>query len=99
MSEKFIKYLQSSGHTDIKIIDGGKRWVGILRFIFTHAILLGEIDDYVSYEDRWCYESYSKAKAALDAWDGAGEPEGWHRHPISGRRRKNGDPLSEYINL
>lgn len=59
--------------------------VGIAPLMFTHAIVSGI--DYSGYSDRWCFESYEAAKAALDAWDGTGEPTGWHRHPKSGRRR------------
>ena len=59
--------------------------VGVMPLLFTHAIVSG-INAY-GYEDRWCYESYAEAKAALDAWDGTGEPNNWHRHPPSGRRR------------
>lgn len=60
--------------------------VCIARFMFTHAILSG-LNDW-GYEDRWCYSSYEKARAALDAWDGLDgtEPAGWHRHPRTGRR-------------
>jgi hypothetical protein len=32
-------------------------------------------------------------------WDGTGEPEGWFRHPASGRRRPDCDPAQEYVNL
>lgn len=60
--------------------------VCIHRFMFTWAILAGMAT--WGYEDRWCYSSYAKARAALDAWDGADgtEPSGWHRHPATGRR-------------
>lgn len=39
--------------------------------------------------DRWCYETYEAASQALADWDCAAgtEPDGWHRHPDSGRRR------------
>jgi hypothetical protein len=59
--------------------------VGIAPFIHTHAII-SDIDSY-GYGDRWCYHTYAAAKAALDAWDGEGEPQGWHRNPTTGRRR------------
>lgn len=26
-----------------------------------------------------------------------GEPQGWFRHPVSGRRRPNGDASKEYV--
>jgi hypothetical protein len=51
------------------------------------------------YDDGWCYESYDVALAAAEDWDGRGEPEGWFRHPTSGRRRPEGDPAQEYVAL
>lgn len=59
--------------------------VAITRLMYTHAIL-AEIHPW-GYERRWCYHSYDAARAALDAWDGTGEPDGWHRDPVTGRRR------------
>jgi hypothetical protein len=46
--------------------------------------------------------NYSTAKGALEAmksWDGTEEhePEGWFRHPATGRRRPDGDKSKEYI--
>jgi len=39
------------------------------------------------------------AVAAAQAWDIAlqPEPDGWMRHPISGRRRPGGDATQEYV--
>lgn len=53
------------------------------------------------YGDRWCFSSYAKALTALAEWDGADdtEPQGWHRHPDSGRRREDGDPARETVNF
>jgi hypothetical protein len=34
---------------------------------------------------------------ALREWDGNGEPDGWMRHPDSGRRRPDGDAAREYV--
>jgi hypothetical protein len=33
----------------------------------------------------------------MEAWDGDGEPDGWSRHPPTGRRRPGGDPDKEYV--
>lgn len=44
------------------------------------------------------YPAHAVARAALDRWDGRGEPQGWHRHPASGRRRPDGDPAQEHVN-
>ena len=51
------------------------------------------------YEDRWCYDEFAEAAGALEDWRAqgfAGEPEGWHRHPQTGRRRA--EDGSVYLN-
>lgn len=72
------------------------RYVAIIPFIFTWGVVVGTT--HLSYDDRWCYHHLPTAVAAAHVWDGTGEPDGWHRHPTSGRRRPNGDPEQEYIN-
>lgn len=89
--------MKELGYEHVRPISGG-RWAGLMRFMFTYAIIVGQMGDESTYDDRWCYETYAAALMALETWDGEGEPEGWHRHPISGRRRKGGDPATEYIN-
>jgi len=49
------------------------------------------------YSDVWQYQSRDAALVALAAWDGEGEPEGWYRHPATGRRRPGGDPAQEFV--
>lgn len=93
----FLTMIASNGYRDPKPIRDGSWYACIAPFLFTHAIIIGRMRDTGMYEDRWCYESYAKAKEALDAWDGEGEPDGWHRHPTSGRRRENGDASKERI--
>ena len=61
------------------------RNAAIMPFMFTWAIIADLTR--TGYEDRWCYETLQDAIAALSEWNGEGEPEGWHRHPTSGRRR------------
>lgn len=82
-----------------QLVDG--RFAYVFRFMFTVAILVtDERNIRYGYSDRWCYESMTDAIAALEEWDGTtAEPEGWHRHPDSGRRRPNGDAAKEYVNL
>lgn len=43
----------------------------------------------------WQYQRATTALAAAEAWDGTGEPDGWYRHPATGRRRPDGDPERE----
>ena len=48
--------------------------------------------------DRYCYHDHDAAWRAVLGWNGKGDPEGWYRHPRSGRRRPDGDIDNEYIN-
>ncbi len=52
-----------------------------------------------SYRDVWDYQSPVRAIAAAAAWDPfeQKEPDGWHRHVASGRRRVDGDPSRETV--
>lgn len=93
----FFKYLQEDcGYKDVKKMNENS-YVAISNMIYTAAIIVGHMGDMVSYYNRWCYHTYDSAKKALDAWDGTGEPSGWHRHPASGRRVS--ETGEEYINL
>ncbi len=85
---EYMQFLLNQGYSDPKPI-AGRRIAFIMPLMFTHAIIVARIGDEYSYDDRWCYHAYASAKAALDAWDGVGEPIGWHRHPATGRRREN----------
>jgi hypothetical protein len=81
--EQHILRVGEGTYSDVKFFpDGEVAWLA--RFVFTSAILYGL--DYLGHRDRWCYETMADARRALDEWDGTGEPEGWHRHPETGRR-------------
>lgn len=92
----FLQWLKEQGHRHPKPLPGG-RYAAIFDFMFTEGIIVGRIGDRDQYDDRWCYER-GKAEAALEAWDGTGEPQGWHRHPATGRRRPDGNADEEYLN-
>lgn len=48
--------------------------------------------------DAYCYPTPAAAIAAGEVWTGEGDaPDGWHRHPTSGRRREGGDPSKEHV--
>lgn len=74
------------------------RVITVQPLIYTAFISIGG-ELRFGYSDRWCYHDVSQAIAAADAWDPleTPEPEGWHRHPTSGRRRPDGDPSKEYV--
>lgn len=68
----------------IKALPDG-RICGVHRLLF-HWTLHVDID-LCGYAERYCYQTRDGAVAALEGWDGQGDPIGWHRHPDSGRRR------------
>lgn len=79
-----------NGYFNIKPIRQQTCWAGLFQFAFTTAIIVGQMGDECGYSDRWCYATAREAADALGRWDGDGEPDGWHRHPDSGRRRQDG---------
>jgi len=92
--ERGVEIAAKNGYTDYCMFADG-RDAAIVRFAFTHAII-ADLTEW-GHGERWCYTSYCDAKRALDAWDGAGEPNGWFRHPDTARRRPDGDPSREYF--
>mgnify|MGYP006141756541 CR=1 FL=1 len=60
-------------------------FVGILPLLYTTAVV-SELTGY-GYGDRWCFDGNEKALTAALQWGPEHpEPQGWHRHPQSGRR-------------
>lgn len=83
----FLQWLiDACGCLSPKPINGGTHYAAVLPMAFTHSIITARMFDGCTYDRRWCYHTREQAKAALDAWDGTGEPTGWHRDPVTGRR-------------
>lgn len=77
------------------LLPDGREWL-IYPMIFTFRLVVGDPGAPV-YDDCWCYHSIIDAMKGVAEWDGTGEPQGWHRHPASGRRRPDGDAEHEYV--
>lgn len=94
--EAGIRICAENGYTDYKHYPSG-RDACIQKLFFTYAVY-ADLTTY-GHGERWCYSSYEKARDALSAWDGEHdtEPQGWHRHPDTGRRRPDGDASQEFI--
>lgn len=85
-TEEYFAWLHDEcGYSDPRVIPND-RCAYIIPKMYTHAIGTSRIGDKASIGDCWCYPNYAAARNALDAWDGHGEPDGWIRHPDSGRR-------------
>lgn len=68
---------------------------GVVMAVHPFAFTLGLIGplDRFGYEQRWCYHTLQDLLGAMADWKDAnyaGEPQGWHRHLPSGRRRADG---------
>lgn len=90
-------YSQGAGPALIRRLDE-HRYVAVVPFLFTYGVVWGWLDELRYFEDRWCYHDLTAAVAAATVWNGEQEPDGWHRHPLTGRRRPGGDKTQEYIN-
>jgi endo-alpha-1,4-polygalactosaminidase (GH114 family) len=81
---------------EVKIIGDGI-YAAIKPLMFHWTLVVGQVGNYHGYEDQWCMKDRATAEKAIREWDGNGEPKYWHRHPLSGRRRVDGDPSTEYV--
>ena len=72
---------------------------------FGHNARICMFNHQYGYEEFYCFASMDLAVKALDAYadtlianpQSKVEPEGWHRHFPSHRRRENGDPKKEVV--
>jgi hypothetical protein len=99
-------FIESDGPSDKELFARGylapvKRFASgrIACLMEINSMLYAIVTDLVrgGHDNAFYYRTRDTATAALDAWDGNGEPAGWWRHPQSGRRRTDGDPAREYF--
>jgi hypothetical protein len=90
--------LHEMGYIAARQLSNGE-WAGVAPMTFGKGRLCTGLT-LLGYEDGWCYASHEEAITALFAWDTdvSEEPEGWFRHPTSGRRRAGGDATTETVN-
>lgn len=77
------KFLEEQGYFNIMLKNG--EWTAMFQFAFSVAIV-SELHQ-GGYNQRWCYHSPIVALQEFEKWDGKGEPQNWHRHIPSMRRR------------
>ena len=73
-----------NAYAALKILPDG-RLCGVLPLLF-HWTMHVDIDP-IGYNDRYCYATRQLALDALEKWDGTADPQNWHRHPNTGRRK------------
>jgi hypothetical protein len=98
--EEYLDWLRDECRYIQPMPTGDGRWTAISKMIYTSAILIGDMHDFVGHNDRWCYSTPKAACFFRDMWairGYEGEPLGWHRHPASGRRREGGNIDKETV--
>jgi len=92
------QYFLQQGYVAVRQVDDD--WLGVMPMTFGKGRICSGMNE-MGYEDCWCYESVGQAVTAMNAWDPAKdkEPQGWMRHPYSGRRREGGDPANEVVRM
>ena len=85
-------------YTIIRDFPNGLR-AGVERMTFgNHRIVIGYVFNWeAGYERAFWYSNEEAAVAALKSWSGEGEPNGWYRDPMTGRRRPDSDEAREYV--
>lgn len=78
-----------------KLLPDGREVV-LYPLIYGCQVVVGSPDSEV-FDNCWHYDHAEVAAKAMLEWDGFGEPQGWHRNPMTGRRRPGGDAAQEYI--
>lgn len=106
LKHDFSEFLKQTGMADVGVRPdmirdlGDDTYLVIKPLLFHWTMLRGHVGDLFGYFDRWCYTDEAGARAAFEAFPyrpPAGyEPQGWHRHPKTLRRRPDGDPAREY---
>ncbi len=91
------KELKDMGYTSQRVLDDGTI-LAVGPMIPPNGRLFVDINS-SGYEDCYCYDSLDLAYQSMMAFNPSvdKEPQGWKRHPFSGRRRPNGDASKEYI--
>lgn len=68
----------------------------VYRMLYNYRLCVGEVGPGGGVTDAFCYADKATCMRAAAAWDGTGDPpDGWHRNPMTGRRRAGGDPTKE----
>lgn len=87
------------GYVNWRIFDDGTIWA-VSPMSFGNGRLVIDIDS-CGYADFYCYDGLAAAVESMWSFnpDLHDEPTGWKRHGKTGRRRPDGDPAGEYINM
>lgn len=93
-----VAVMQGADYLHVRPLGDGRAVFLLPRLFGNLRVAIGDVGS-IYLDDGWCYQaeqSDAAWRAAL-GWDGDGEPEGWYRHPDTGRRRPDGDPLREFV--
>lgn len=89
--------LSSWGMRYYRVFEDGEVWA-VSPYSISNGRLFIDLNG-IGYGDFYCFCDYPTALKALQEFDPKTmkEPEGWHRHYKTSRRREGGDPSKETI--
>ena len=89
--------LEELGYTQWRQLPDGTL-LAVAPMMFGNGRLFVDVSHH-GHDDCFCYDSMAGAVQAMLEFDPErdDEPGGWKRHPYSGRRRPDGDPVQEFI--
>lgn len=89
--------MKSMGYTHWRLLEDGEL-MAVSAMLFSNGRLFVGVNRN-GYEDCYCYDSVEKAIDSMNNFNPIldSEPDGWKRHPTSGRRRENGDKSKEVV--
>jgi len=90
MTKEEVAALGLGNYSSIKELTSGPyagNYAHLARMIFTVGIMVSDKRD-GNPITRWCYDSFVKARKALEEWDGIGDPPGeWIKQKPENRSR------------
>lgn len=78
-----------------RVFEDGRK-LDLCRMLFNWRLCLGHTKTPWYNDDEWCYANEATGIVAFLSWDLEGEPQGWIKHPDTGRYRPDGDPAREF---
>lgn len=98
LAEKLSEYWNSKKKMYIRDVPDAGLFIGLIPQIFNLKVVVGKLEfKSDGYDDGFEFTDTEAAIAAFLEWNGTGDPEGWIRHPDTGRRRPNGDLSREFV--
>lgn len=89
--------MNEMGYSSWRMLEDGTI-LAVGSMLFNNGRLFIDVNHH-GYDDCYCYDSVELAHQSMMSFDEHkdAEPEGWKRHPSTGRRREGGDKKKQVV--